>query len=66
MTFTSSHKYIKHISTCGTILTEYLLNARRRPQTPERARKSPTIVVELSTFPFIFVHFSSCILMLSY
>ena len=37
---TFSHKYIKNTSTCLIILTEYLLNAGRRPQTSERARKS--------------------------
>ena len=41
MELTSSHKYIKNTSTCGTLLTEHLLNAGRRPQTSERARKSP-------------------------
>ena len=39
---TSSHKYIKNTSTNGTILTEHLLNTGRRPQTPERTRKSST------------------------
>ena len=34
-------KYIKSTSTCGMILTEYLLNAGRRPQASERGRKSP-------------------------
>ena len=38
----SSHKYIKNTSTNGTILTEHLLNTGRRPQTPERTRKSST------------------------
>ena len=41
MALTFSHKYIKNTSTCGTVLTEHLLNAGRRPQTPKRARKSP-------------------------
>ena len=41
MEHTSSHKYIKNISTFGTILTEHLLNPGRRPQTTESARKSP-------------------------
>lgn len=31
----------KEKSTCGTILTEFLLNTGRRPQTSERAIKSP-------------------------
>lgn len=35
------HKYIKNASTHGMILTEYLLNAGKKPQTTERARKSP-------------------------
>ena len=37
----SPHRYIKNTSTCGTTLTEHLLNADRRPQTSKRARKSP-------------------------
>ena len=36
-----SHKYIKTTSTCGTTPTEHLLNAARRPQTSQNARKSP-------------------------
>ena len=40
MELTSSHKYIKNTPTCGTILTEHLLNTGRRPQTSKRARKS--------------------------
>ena len=35
------HKYIKNTSTCGTTPTEHLLNAGRRPQTSQKARKSP-------------------------
>ena len=35
------HKYIKNISTCGTAPTEHLLNAGKRPQTSQKARKSP-------------------------
>ena len=35
------HKYIKNTSTCGTTLTEHLLNAGRRRQTSQKARKSP-------------------------
>ena len=35
------HKYIKSTSTCGTTPTEHLLNAGRRPQTSQKARKSP-------------------------
>ena len=41
MELTSSHKYIQNSSTCGTTLTEHLLNTGRRPQISERARKSP-------------------------
>ena len=37
----SPHKYIKTTSTCRTIPTEHLLNAGRRPQTSQKARKSP-------------------------
>ena len=36
----SSHKYIRNTSTCGTIPTEHLLNAGRRPQTSQMARNS--------------------------
>ena len=35
------HKYIKDTSTCGTTPTEHLWNAGRRPQTSQKARKSP-------------------------
>ena len=35
------HKYIRNTSTCGTTPTEHLLNAGRRPQTPQKARNSP-------------------------
>ena len=35
------HKYIKITPTCGTTPTEHLLNAGRRPQTSQKARKSP-------------------------
>ena len=35
------HKYIKNTATCGTTSTEHLLNAGRRPQTSQKARKSP-------------------------
>ena len=35
------HKYIKNTSTCGTTLTEHLLNTGRRPQTSQKARNSP-------------------------
>ena len=35
------HKYIKNTSACGTTSTEHLLNADRRPQTSQKARKSP-------------------------
>ena len=41
MELTFSHKNINHTSTSGLIYTEHLLNAERRPQTLERARKSP-------------------------
>ena len=41
MKLTSSYKCNKNTSTWGTILTEYLLNAGRRPQTSEEPRKSP-------------------------
>ena len=34
------HKYIKN--TCGTTPTDHLLNAGKRPQTSQKARKSPT------------------------
>ena len=30
--------YIKNVSTCGLILTEYILNAGRKPQTLKRSR----------------------------
>ena len=46
MKLTLSHKYNKNTSTCGRILTEYLLNAGRRPQTAEKARKSSHNQVE--------------------
>ena len=36
----SPHKYIKNTSTCGTTPTEHLVNADRRPQTSQKARKS--------------------------
>ena len=39
------HKYIKNTSACGTTLTEHLLNASRRPQTSQKARKSPSTCV---------------------
>ena len=35
------HKYIKTTSTYGTTPTEHLLNDGRRPQTSQKARKSP-------------------------
>ena len=31
------HKYIKNTSTCGTTLTEHLLNTGRRPLTSSKA-----------------------------
>ena len=34
------HKYIRNTSTCGTTPTEHLLNASKRPQTSQKARKS--------------------------
>ena len=36
-----SHKYIKNTSTSRTVCTEHLLNASKRYQTSERARKPP-------------------------
>lgn len=39
MKFTYSHKYIGNPSTCGTVGTEYLLNADTRLQDSERARE---------------------------
>ena len=38
---TEKSRCIQDTSRCGRILTEYLLNAGTRPQTSERARKSP-------------------------
>ena len=35
------HKHIRNTSKCGTTPTEHLLNAGRRPQTSQKARKSP-------------------------
>ena len=35
------HRYIRNTSSCGTTPTEHLLNAGRRPQTSQKARKSP-------------------------
>ena len=32
------HKYIRNTSTCGTTPTEHLLNAGRRPQTPQKEK----------------------------
>ena len=37
----SPHRCINNASTCGTSLTEHLLNSGRRLQTSKRARKSP-------------------------
>ena len=34
------HKYIRNTSTCGTVPTEHLLNAGRRPQSSQKARNS--------------------------
>ena len=39
---TSSNKYVTNTSTCGTILTEYLLNVGRISQTPKFAGKIST------------------------
>ena len=39
MELTFSHKNIINTSTSGAVHTEHLLNASRRPQTSERARK---------------------------
>ena len=36
-----SHRYSRNTSTRGTALTEHLLNAGRRRQTTQKARKSP-------------------------
>ena len=36
------HKYIRNTSTCGTMATEHLLNAGRRPQISQKARNSPS------------------------
>ena len=41
MELTSSRKYTKNTSTCGTIHKEHLLNTGRRPQTSKSAKKSP-------------------------
>ena len=41
MNLTLAHIYNKNTSTCGMILTEYLLNIGKRPQADEWARKSP-------------------------
>ena len=41
MELTFYHNYIENTTACGTVLTEHLLNAGRRPQTSERARKLP-------------------------
>ena len=41
MELTFSHKNIKNTSTSGTIHTEHLLNAGRRPQTSKKVRKPP-------------------------
>ena len=35
------HKYIRNTSTRGTTPTEHLLKAGKRPQTSQKARKSP-------------------------
>ena len=37
----SPHKYIRNTSTCGTIPTEHLLNAGRRPQNFPKGKKLP-------------------------
>ena len=37
----SPHKYVKNTSTYGKTPTEHLLNAGRRPETSQKARKSP-------------------------
>ena len=37
---TSSHKYIRNTSTCGTILTEYTLNSGRRSHKTKIAVKN--------------------------
>ena len=38
MELTFYHNYIENTTACGTVLTEHLLNAGRRPQTSERSR----------------------------
>ena len=35
------YKYMKNTSTCGTTPIEHLLNAGRRHQTSQKAKKSP-------------------------
>ena len=35
------HRYIRNTSTCGTTLTEHLLNVCRRPQTSQKTRNYP-------------------------
>ena len=37
-----AHKQIKNTSTCETAPTEHLMNAGKRPQTSQKARKSPS------------------------
>ena len=39
MELTFSHKYLKNTSTCGIILTDYLLNAGRKSHTNKVAGK---------------------------
>ena len=40
MRLTYSYKYIENTSICGTICTENLLKADKRPQNSDRARKT--------------------------
>ena len=40
MRLTYSHKHTENASTCGTVSTEGLLNADKRPQDSDRARKT--------------------------
>ena len=40
MNLTYFHKYIQNSPTCGTIHTENLLNADKRPQDSDRIRKT--------------------------
>ena len=52
MELTFYHNYIENTTACGTVLTEHLLNAGRRPQTSERARKFPCRQIATSQIQF--------------